>query len=215
MSNLQTPLARQDCPTVSSHRRARRAGLAVAVAAAALAGTLASGVLVLRASSAAFSGSTSNGPQTYQAGTVTLSDDGQGSLYTSVANLSPGDTSTNCVKVDYSGSLPANVKLYATVASDTGLGGNVTFTIDQGTTGPAASRTCGTAPAFGGTVTNLATDVTATTLPTTYAGGYTCWTAASGDNRWYRITYTLDPATPDTGQGKQMDVTFTWRAQNT
>lgn len=195
--------------------RRRTTALVAAVASAALAGTVASGAMVLHASAAAFTGSTSNGPQTYTAGTVVLTDDGVGTLFSSISNLKPGDTATSCIKVTYTGTLGAAVKLFAATANDTGLGAYVKFTVDQGTTGPAASRTCGTAPAFGGTITPLTSATVATSLPTSYGTGYTCWTAATNDNRWYRITYLLDAATPDAQQGKKVDVTLTWQAQNT
>src|SRR2546421_8304734 len=80
----------------------------------------------------AFSSTTSNSGNTFSAGTVVLSDNSSGSAMYNVSNAKPGDSSSACITVTYSGSLSANVKLYTT-ATIGSLGSHLTLTITQGT----------------------------------------------------------------------------------
>src|SRR5947209_19250226 len=83
------------------------------LAAAVPLGVLASGVLIWQSSYAAFSGTTTNGNNTFSAGSVTLTDDHQPAtaLFTA-PNLKPGSTGSSCIKVTYNGNLAAAVKMY-------------------------------------------------------------------------------------------------------
>ena len=68
---------------------------------------------------AAFSATSVNAGNTFAAGTVALSDNDAGSSMYGVANRVPGDSVTTCIRVTYTGSLAADVKLYSLSAVDT------------------------------------------------------------------------------------------------
>jgi predicted ribosomally synthesized peptide with SipW-like signal peptide len=80
-----------------------------------------SAALVLTATNAAFTATTTNPGNTFAAGSVALSDDDNGSAMFSTGNLKPGDSETHCILVSYSGTLGAQVRLYGTTTG-TGLG---------------------------------------------------------------------------------------------
>ena len=55
-----------------------------------------------------------------------------------------------------------------------------------------------------------------TTTKVDYASGVGVWTpSGSGQTRVYRVSYVLDPATPDSAEGTSAAVTLIWEAQNT
>src|SRR4051794_41659732 len=56
----------------------------------------------------AFSSSTSNSGNNFDAGTVYVTDNDAGSALYNVTNRKPGDSVTNCIKVTYGGSLGAH-----------------------------------------------------------------------------------------------------------
>ena len=190
----------------------RRWNAGVGRVAALLGGVAVAGTLVVTQTHAAFNATTSNGSNTWSAGTVTLTDDDAGSVMFNVSGMKPGDTSTKCVNVSYTGTLTSNVKLYGSVGG-TGLATYLNTTIEIGTgasggaamscTGFNASSTLhnGTLAAFGAANTNYATGLGSfdgATNPTTKS---------------YRFTVAL--ADDNNAQGKNASTTFTWEAQNT
>src|ERR671932_186985 len=70
----------------------------------------------------AFSSTTTNSGNQFAAGTVTISDNDSNNAAYSVSAAKPGDFGERCIKVTYSGSLTANVKMYRSgFTSGTGL----------------------------------------------------------------------------------------------
>src|SRR5438309_11706683 len=61
---------------------------------------------------AAFSSTTSNAANSFSSGTVYLSDNDNSSAVIGLTAAKPGDSSTGCIRVLYTGSLPTNVRLY-------------------------------------------------------------------------------------------------------
>jgi hypothetical protein len=186
------------------------------------------GVLALMAgagiltTSAAFTATSSNPGNIIEAGTVALgdSDAGTGNLYNAL-NQKPGSgngPTAACIRVSYSGSLGAAVKLYRAAVTN---GDKFRLLVERGGTtlsGPAANMNCtgfvaeGGAPAF---------DNTLDQFPTTYAAGVVgkaggaAW--ATGDSVDYRFTiYTVDDSTPNAHTSAYDTGThgFTWEAQN-
>ena len=100
---------------------------------------VASSAMVFQASSAAFNATTSDGPNTWSAGTVAISDDDSATAMFTATNLKPLQTGTKCIQVTYDGSLAAAVKLYG-AASGT-LGTYLNLTVEEGTGGTFASCT--------------------------------------------------------------------------
>jgi hypothetical protein len=54
-----------------------------------------------------------------------------------------------------------------------------------------------------------------TGLPTTFPGGATGWSPATGsDTRVFKFTYTIDTTVPNTLQNRAATATFVWEAQS-
>lgn len=201
-------------------------------ATAVVAGFLASGMMMFAASYSAFSSTTSNSANNWSAGSVVLADDDTGSaMFTtgavgtnqiSGAGLKPGQSVVNCVRVTYTGTLPATVKMFGTAISETtgvstGMLAYLHIKIEEGTaggfgcTGFAGATTIWDSSTHGAAVSDLLS-----VFPTTYAAGpasaLASWTNA--DFRVYRFTMTLDSAVPDSSQGATATATFNWQAQN-
>lgn len=179
-----------------------------------LVGVLGSGVMVWRASEAAFSGITQNPTNNWSSGTVSLSDDDSDTAMFTVTGMTPtvNNTGTKCILVTYTGSVALTnpVKLYGAIAGGNGLAGYINLQVESGT-GATFSSCAGFA---GGTViypTGLLS--TFGTTYTTYANGLsTGWTpAANGQTRAFRFTYTL--ADDNAAQTKTCSMPFTWEAQ--
>ncbi|MDP9398640.1 MAG: hypothetical protein M3P96_12860 [Actinomycetota bacterium] len=82
---------------------------------------------------------TANGPNTWSAGTVAISDDDTGSAMFTATALRPNDTGNKCILVTYNGSLAASVKLYAAATGT--LGTYLDLTVQKGTGGSFANCT--------------------------------------------------------------------------
>ena len=63
---------------------------------------------------AAYTATGANGGNTIEAGSVNLSDNGDGSSMLSLTGALPGDTTSACIKVTYDGSIPSTVRLHGT-----------------------------------------------------------------------------------------------------
>ena len=65
----------------------------------------------------AFTSTTGNGGNVFSAGTVNLTDnDGGSTSLLALSNAKPGDADTGCIAVSCDGTLPATVRLYASVS---------------------------------------------------------------------------------------------------
>src|SRR6478672_4209335 len=84
----------------------RKKVLSSALVVAALGSITALGVFGL------FSATTQNSGNEISSGSVALSDNDAGSAQFNLTGAKPGDTWTRCIKVTYSGSLPADVHRY-------------------------------------------------------------------------------------------------------
>lgn len=204
--------------------RWRRPGGVAVVASAVVVGLIGSGALVWHASYAAFSSTTSNGANSFKAGSVQLQDDDSASALFSVTGLTPGATSSSCITATYSGDLAnAGVKVYVGTGGltkggpgPTYLSDYLTMKVEEGTdTNPTTFGDCtgfvadgSGQPILNNTLTNIAS------TNTNYATGAGTWVPSTGDKKVYRFTYTLDAAAPDTIQGLTDSVTFTWEVQN-
>lgn len=184
-----------------------RAGKLQAVAAVVAALALTS-VMVLRTTSAAFTDTTDNASNSWDAGSVTLTDDDSGSALFSATDLVPGDSSTGCIEVTYGGSLTLSsaATLYASVSETTvggdGLGNDLDVVVERG----AATDTCA--------LMVTPTQIYSGTLAAFNSSGSplgTGWTPGTGDTvRPFKFTVTLGNDTPNSAQGEGADATFTW-----
>ena len=85
--------------------------------------------------------STSTVSTSFSSGTVTLVDNDGGTAMLSLPNAKPGDRDTACIKVTYTGSVPAGVRMYGTI-SGTGLDGYVDLAVTRGAISSGAFDSC-------------------------------------------------------------------------
>jgi len=177
------------------------------------------GAIVGSAVSAAFVAQTSVDANAFSAGTVVMADSDAGLALFTLTGLTPASPAVaRCVRVTYSGSLAADVRLYATHAftpANGDLGPQLQLTVERGTESAPASA-CTTFVANTTVYSGLLS-----AYPTTWATGRVDPTAGSPET-WtnaeahsYRIT--LAPRAGTTGalfQGRDVNETFRWEARN-
>ncbi|HEX5714206.1 MAG TPA: hypothetical protein VFX85_12915 [Solirubrobacterales bacterium] len=168
----------------------------------------------------AFSSQTDNPGNVVTAGSVTLTDNDAGSALYALTAAKPGDSQASCIKVTYTGSLNANVRIY-TPSTIGELGPNVTLKIEPGTQASPSFPSCtgftpdsggalfeGTLASFAATNNSYATGIV--DFPGTAA---TKW--VTNDAVVYRVTATLSASAPDSAQGKTTGThIIRWEAQN-
>jgi predicted ribosomally synthesized peptide with SipW-like signal peptide len=163
----------------------------------------------------AFSSNTENPGNTVTAGTVALSDNDSDTAMYSMANAKPGDTVSKCIKVTYTGSLDASVKLY-TPSTVGDLGQYVDLKVESGSqTGTPAAGSC-----TGFTADETLFNAKLNTFPTSYASGLadnpgsaTKW--VQNDSVAYKVTATLPSNVAGAAQGKTTGShILRWESQN-
>jgi hypothetical protein len=215
--------------------RARRTVLPVAVPV----GLVLSLAVTWGSTYAAFSASTGNVGNSWQAGTVVLTDsDSDAALFTSEANgpdglLRPDSTRSRCIRLDYTGSLPADIRMYVGTPDSgvTGLDPYLVMSVERGTDvgkdtevkADCSKGFASTGPATfldGAPHTDAATAATSRTLAhlraqhRDYSSGIVVNpNTAPNTYMTLRITYVLQG--DNAAQDKQSKATFTWEAQNT
>jgi len=167
----------------------------------------------------AFSSTTTNAGNTITAGTVAIADNDAGAAMYSIAGAKPGESVSKCIKVTYTGSLDADVRIYtgSTIGS---LGQYVDLTITPGTQTTSTFPSCtgftadpggaiytGTLQNFGSTKNGYANGVV------DYPGSGSKW--ATNESVVYQVTAALQSSAPDAAQGLTTGAhTFTWEARN-
>jgi hypothetical protein len=193
------------------------------IAAAVIVGLMGSGAMVWQASSAAFTAQTENDGNSWDSGTVVLSDNDSGSALFTATSLVPGSTATQCINIEYDGDVASTVKLFGDPGAvpDIALADYLAVDISIATAG----KVC--ADAVGGDYTrffgdgNIVDDVAADTLDefltahTDFSNGAGSYVTPAAPNyvRAFRIKYTLidDPAADGLDA---TGVKFVWEAQN-
>lgn len=178
------------------------------------------GVVTSVGSYSAFTATTSNTGNTFAAGSVAIQDDDAASAMLSLSNAKPGDSDTSCIKVKYTGSLSATVRLYATTTGTLPQYLNVTIT--RGTNSAPSFDSCAgfTADAtdYNGNGAGVIYAGTLSALPTTWAAGIVDPKAATpatwntNDEHSYRFVVSL--ADNNSAQTLSGTATFTWEARN-
>jgi hypothetical protein len=172
---------------------------------------------------AAFRATSSNSGERIEAGSVKLSDNGDGSALVSLASAVPGDTTSACIRVTYDGSLPATVRLHGTT-SGSGLDPYLDLKVTRGTYSPSAPayKSCTNFQADGtdyiGAGNGVIYNGTLQGYPDDYASGLVDPLSASpeswstGEAHVYRIDVTLQQNFA--AQGKNAAQVFRWEARN-
>lgn len=161
----------------------------------------------------AFSSTTDNSGNNFATGSVSIADNDAGSALYNVSNAKPGQSSeAKCIKVTYSGSLNATVKLYRSAfTGGSGLDSQIDLAITRGT-GDSFDCTGFTAAASNpGVYTGKLS-----AFPSSYATGQTL--AGQGTPNT-SVTYRVVASMPDTSDNAFQNKatgshSFTWEAQN-
>jgi hypothetical protein len=199
-------------------------------------GLVLSAAVVWQSTAAAFTATTDNVGNAWQTGTVVLTNSGGASALFDLTRdngLQPGSARSRCIRVDYTGSLPANVKLYVTTpsAGGTGLDGYLVMSVERGqdvasTTTVAPDCSSGFTPAATPnfawntvTASNVAGDQSKTMAALKTAAHD--WTSGllvgssipQNTSLTFRVSYSV--ADNNSAQNTQSTATFTWEARNT
>jgi predicted ribosomally synthesized peptide with SipW-like signal peptide len=180
------------------------------------------GIIVGVGTWSAFSATTQNSGNSFASGTVILSDDDAGGAMLALANAKPGDSDTACIIVTYTGTLPANVRLYGTTGG-TGLDQYLDLVVTRGTKAAGSFDSCagftadatnyigaGAGVVYTGTLQGYA-DTFAAGLVDPTAGTPEVWT--NPESHTYRFVVTVQDN--NAAQGLTATQTFTWEARNT
>jgi hypothetical protein len=177
------------------------------------------GSLAVLGAFGAFSETTTNAGNEFKSGSVTFSDNDNGSALYSVSNAKPGDTVISCIKATYTGSLSSDVELYMpdTVGA---LAQYVDLTITPGTQASSTFPSCtGFTPSadgvlYTGTLQNFA--ATHSSLANglgTDPAGQTTWN--TNDSVVYKFQVTLNAAAPPSAEAQSTgENSFVWDAQS-
>ena len=172
---------------------------------------------------AAYTATNSNNGNIVEAGSVKLSDNGDGSSIVSLSGAVPGDTTSACIKVTYDGTLPATVRLHGTTTGS-GLDQYLDLKVTRGTYNPStpAFKSCtnfqpdatnyvgaGNGVIYSGTLQGYPDDYASGLVDPT-SGSPESWT--TGEVHVYRIDVTLQQNF--SAQGKDASQTFRWEARN-
>lgn len=166
----------------------------------------------------AFSSTTESAGNRFAAGTVEIGSNALGSFMYQVDGAEPGTTVTKCTKVTYTGSLDADVKLYASAVG--AVGDYIDLTVTPGTGSPTfpgctgftadgAAIYTGTLKGFADTYTSYATGLADN------PGSTTKWVA--DDAVVYQFTLTMQDDNAANGGATALttgDHSFTWESRN-
>jgi hypothetical protein len=162
---------------------------------------------------AAFTATTTNPGNQIDSGTVAISDNDLGVALYNVTNAKPGEATSKCIRVSYTGSLASSVKLYVSSGITNGTLYNLKVERGSGTTDFNACT--------GFTASSTAYNAALGSFGTNYDAGVDGKAAGAAWNKDdtvdYRFTITLnDDTTPNahtsvTSSGAH---TFTWEARN-
>jgi predicted ribosomally synthesized peptide with SipW-like signal peptide len=164
----------------------------------------------------AFTATTTNSGNNISSGTVAISQHTGATTLYNVTNQKPGDSTTKCIRVTYSGSITASaVKLYTSAVTN---GTNYNLEIDRGS---GLTTLDGTMSCAGFNQTSVAYNGNLGSLGTTYGTGVdgkaAAATWATNDSVDYRFIITQnDDTTPNahTSVVSSTAHSFTWEARS-
>ena len=190
-------------PSDEKKDRKRAGGL---IFGSALLSALAVGALAYTSTNAAFSGTTGNTANNFTAATVTLIDDDFGGTNLTVANMIPGDVSSGCIEVEYTGSTTDLAGLVVYGSSSGALLPDLNLTVQHGALGSTCAAPGALSTVYTGLLSGLGTNwATGTAGPTP--------TATAQPVAWV-ISVELDAATLNAQQGATASADFTWEVRS-
>lgn len=200
-----------------THRttRARR----ILTTAAAPIAILVAGLFVWQGSSAAFTAQTRNIGNSWETGTVVLTDDDLGAATFQISSVIPGQSGTRCITVTSTSTATGVVKMYLARLGANGLQDYVKLSIELGTGGSFADCT-GFVPDIVDVTEPIPLSAIAG-LYTSYATGGLPWSTtgdADGESRTYRVGWVFDTTgltqtQIDALQGKSASADVVWELE--
>ena len=173
--------------------------------------------LIVLGTFAAFTATTVNSGNKIDSGTVKIDQHTGATTIYNVTNQKPGQSTQKCIRIQYTGSLPALVEFYLGGTITNGTLYNLQVERGSGLTAPAADMNC---TGFASTSTAFGPGALST-FPTTYATGVdgkpaaAAWNANDAVDYRFTITQnddtTANAHTTVTSSGTH---TFTWEARN-
>ncbi|MDJ0767990.1 MAG: hypothetical protein QNJ12_04320 [Ilumatobacter sp.] len=187
------------------HSQDRRS-LGGVILASAIVSALLVGVLAYSATNAAFTGVTGNTGNTFEAATVSLTDDDFGGTNFQVTDMIPGDTVTDCIEVEYTGSTTdlAGLRLYGASSGD--LADDLDLNVRHGAAGSSCAAPGALTGVYSGDLDALGTDWA------TGSAGFT--PTATNETVAYVFDVTLKATTTDAAQGDTASADFTWEVRS-
>lgn len=180
---------------------------------------VASGVLFVNSSTAAFSAQTVNEVDTWTSGKVSLANDHASALF-APTGIKPGYTESHCITVTSNSDIPVTVKMYSKNVTSNVLSSNLQVNITEGSGGvntDGVNGSPGSCSGFtpDGTVGNVYSgtlDGFAVKSNFATAGGSAV--LAPNGSKQYKITVSLPDTTDNTVQAKTASASFVWEAQS-
>lgn len=182
----------------------RTDGRRLAVLAAVPLAVLASVGLVVQASRAASTASLDTQTNGWRTGLIAIGAEDGGTAAFTVTKVLPGQTGQRCIKVNYTGNVKANVRLWLEASG--ALASSLALKVEEGA---GAAANCGD---FAPSATLVASSPLAS-LATAHhdpASGLGTWSPAGTASRTYRLTWTLPSGS--TAQGATATADFNWDA---
>jgi Camelysin metallo-endopeptidase len=167
-----------------------------------------------------FTATTGNASNSFAAGSVAISDNDSSTAMLALTNAKPGDSDTSCIKITYTGSLDAGVRLYGSISGS--LASYLTLTVTRGTDSSPSFDSCTNFTADGTNYLGLGNGViyqgSLASYPANYAAGIvdpktaTPETWTTNEAHSYKFTITLDDN--NAAQSLTGSASFTWEARN-
>ena len=168
----------------------------------------------------AFSSATTGAGNRFDAGSVNLGDNDTDTVLLALTDAQPGATDSGCIVVTYDGTLPAAVRLRATVSGT--LAPYLELTVTRGADATPSFDSCTGFDAddtdYLGDGPGVVYSGTLSSYPTTWAAGIVdppvgtteSWT--TGESHAYRVSVTL--VNDAAAVGTSATAAFTWEARN-
>jgi hypothetical protein len=180
---------------------------------------LLAGAMVWQGSSAAFTAETRNVGNSWETGSMAISDDDGGAAMFQIVNVTPGQSGEKCIAVTGTSSVPSTVKLYTGDLASDGLEPYVMVRVEQGTGG---GFTAGCDGFTAETTPNVEARQTLAALGahTAWSNAILPWTMSAGSTtKTYKFSWDFDVSTLtqtqiDALQGRAASINFEWELQN-
>jgi hypothetical protein len=166
---------------------------------------------------AAFTAVVSNAGNSISSATVEIGDNDGGAAMLSLANAMPGASDTSCIRVTYTGSLNATVRLYGTVTGTAAA--HLILTVTRGTDSSPAFDSCSnfTADATNhiGAGAGVIWSGLLSTFPSTWAGGVVDPAASWSTSEAHSYKFVVSPVDRAAAEGLSSTFAPSWEARNT